>query len=148
LECLKLFKIHSTGDCESTVGAAFSPPNWYENAANGGGDELEAAEARLKNLLEQASKKEPSYAEFLDDLLNCEAEVRRTRHLRARLHVPFVKTFEQLDLSFHPSTYERQIWELRSYGLFTKPAMRFFSDTLGRENAQFGRSWSACSSLH
>ena len=30
---------------------------------------LKAVEARLENLLEQASKKEPSYAEFLDELL-------------------------------------------------------------------------------
>ena len=33
---------------------------------------LKAVEARLENLLEQASKKEPSYAEFLDELLSCE----------------------------------------------------------------------------
>ncbi len=56
---------------------------------------LKAVEARLENLLEQASKKEPSYADFLDELLNCEVEARRTRYLRARLqlaHFPFVKT--------------------------------------------------------
>jgi hypothetical protein len=35
---------------------------------------LKAVEARLENLLEQASKKEPSYADFLDELLNCEVE--------------------------------------------------------------------------
>src|SRR5204862_7746831 len=54
---------------------------------------LKAVEARLENLLEQASKKEPSYADFLDELLNCEVEARRTRYLRARLqlaHFPFV----------------------------------------------------------
>jgi len=33
---------------------------------------LEAAEARLESLLEQASKKEPSYADFLEELLSCE----------------------------------------------------------------------------
>jgi hypothetical protein len=36
------------------------------------------------NLLEQASKKEPSYADFLDELLNCQIEARRTRYLRAK----------------------------------------------------------------
>jgi DNA replication protein DnaC len=78
---------------------------------------LKALEARLENLLEQASKKEPSYAEFLDELLNCEVEARRTRYLRARLqlaHFPFVKTFEQFDFGFQPSLDDRQIRELRS----------------------------------
>jgi DNA replication protein DnaC len=59
---------------------------------------LRAVEARLENLLEQASKKEPSYADFLQDLLSCEVEARRNRYLRARLqlaHLPFLKTFDQ-----------------------------------------------------
>jgi DNA replication protein DnaC len=78
---------------------------------------LKAVQARLENLLEQASKKETSYADFLDELLSCEVEARRTRYLRARLqlaHFPFVKTFEQFDFSFQPSLDERQIRELRS----------------------------------
>jgi len=84
-------------------------------ALNGLG--LKAVEARLENLLEQASKKEPSYAEFLQDLLSCEVDARRTRYLRARLqlaHLPFIKTFDQFDFSFQPSIDERQIRELRS----------------------------------
>ena len=67
--------------------------------------------------MEQASKKEPSYADFLDELLSCEVEARRTRYLRARMqlaHLPFVKNFEQFDFSFQPSIDERQIRELRS----------------------------------
>jgi len=44
---------------------------------------LKAVEARLENLLEQASKKEPSYADFLSELLGCEVDVRRSRYLRA-----------------------------------------------------------------
>jgi len=78
---------------------------------------LKAVEARLENLLEQASKQEPSYAEFLQDLLSCEVDARRSRYLRARLqlaHLPFVKTFDQFDFSFQPSIDERQIRELRS----------------------------------
>lgn len=78
---------------------------------------LKAVEARLENLLEQASKKEPSYADFLQDLLSCEVEARRSRYLRARLqlaHLPFLKTFDQFDFSFQPSIDERQIRELRS----------------------------------
>jgi DNA replication protein DnaC len=78
---------------------------------------LKAVEARLESLLEQAAKKEPSYAEFLDELLGCEVDARRTRYLRARLqlaHLPFVKNFEQFDFAFQPSIDERQIRELRS----------------------------------
>jgi DNA replication protein DnaC len=78
---------------------------------------LKAVEARLETLLEQASKSEPSYAEFLEGLLGCEVEARRTRYLRARLqlaHLPFLKTFEHFDFGFQPSIDERQIRELRT----------------------------------
>ena len=78
---------------------------------------LKAVEARLEGLLEQASKKEPSYADFLEELLGCEVDERRTRYLRARLqlaHLPFIKTFDQFDFPFQPSIDERQIRELRS----------------------------------
>jgi DNA replication protein DnaC len=78
---------------------------------------LKAVELRLENLLEQASKKEPSYADFLEQLLGCEVDARRSRYLRARLqlaHLPFVKTFDQFDFSFQPSIDERQIRELRT----------------------------------
>ena len=78
---------------------------------------LKAVEARLESLLEQAANKAPSYAEFLDELLGCEVEARRTRYLRARLqlaHLPFVKNFEQFDFAFQPSIDERQFRELRS----------------------------------
>ena len=92
-----------------------TPIERLQTALNGLG--LKAAETRLEGLLEQASKKEPSYAEFLDELLSCEVDARRTRYLRARLqlaHFPFVKTFDQFDFAFQPSIDERQIRELRS----------------------------------
>jgi DNA replication protein DnaC len=78
---------------------------------------LKAVEARLEGLLEQAAKKEPTYAEFLDELFGCEIDARRARYLRARLqlaHLPFIKNFEQFDFAFQPSIDERQIRELRS----------------------------------
>src|SRR5262245_51385145 len=62
-------------------------------------------------------QKEPSYADFLTELLGCEVDARRSRYLRARLqlaHLPFVKTFDQFDFGFQPSIDERQIRELRS----------------------------------
>ena len=46
-----------------------------QSALNGLG--LKAVEARLENLLEQASKTEPSYAHFLRDLLGREVDARQ-----------------------------------------------------------------------
>jgi len=78
---------------------------------------LKAIEARVESLLEQASKKESAYADFLDELLACEVDARRTRYLRARLqlaHLPFIKNFDQFEFAFQPSIDERQIRELRT----------------------------------
>jgi DNA replication protein DnaC len=78
---------------------------------------LKAVEARLEGLLEQAAKKEPSYADVLDELLGCVVDARRSRYLRARLqlaHLPFLKNFDQFDFGFQPSIDERQIRELRT----------------------------------
>ena len=86
-----------------------------QSALNGLG--LKAVEARLENLLEQAAKTEPNYADFLQDVLGCEVDARRGRYLRARLqlaHLPFVKNFDQFDFGFQPSIDERQIRELRT----------------------------------
>jgi len=78
---------------------------------------LTAVEARLEALLERASKSEPSYAEFLLEVLGTEAEARRARYLKTRLqlaHLPYVKTLAQFDFSFQPSIDERQIRELQT----------------------------------
>jgi DNA replication protein DnaC len=78
---------------------------------------LTAIDARLEALLEGASKQEPSYAEFLLEVMSTEADARRQRYLKTRLqlaHLPYVKTFEQFDFGFQPSIDERQIRELRS----------------------------------
>ena len=92
-----------------------TPIERLQTALNGLG--LKAVEARLESLLEQASKKEPSYADFMDELLSCEVDARRSRYLRARLqlaHLPFLKNFEQFDFGFQPFIDEQQIQELRS----------------------------------
>ena len=74
-------------------------------------------DGRLEALLEQASKTESSYADFLLDVLNTETDARRQRYLKTRLqlaHLPYLKTFEQFDFSFQPSIDERQIRDLRT----------------------------------
>lgn len=78
---------------------------------------LTAVEARLESLLEQATKKEPSYGDFLLEVLTTETDARRQRYLKTRLqlaHLPYVKTFEQFDFSFQPSIDERQVRELQT----------------------------------
>ena len=78
---------------------------------------LNAVDARPEGLLEAASKKEPSYADFLLEVISAEVDTRRQRYLKARLqlaHLPYVKTFDQFDFAFQPSIDERQIRELRT----------------------------------
>jgi DNA replication protein DnaC len=78
---------------------------------------LTAVDARLESLLESASKKEPSYGDFLLEVMSAEADARRQRYLKTRLqlaHLPYVKTFDQFDFAFQPSIDERQIRELRT----------------------------------
>ena len=78
---------------------------------------LKAIDARLEGLLENASKQEPSYADFLLEVMSTESDARRQRYLKARLqlaHLPYVKTFDQFDFGFQPSIDERQIRELRT----------------------------------
>ena len=78
---------------------------------------LTAIDARLETLLEAASKKEPSYADFLLEVMSAEADARRQRYVKTRLqlaHLPYVKTFDQFDFGFQPSIDERQIRELRT----------------------------------
>ena len=78
---------------------------------------LTAIDARLEALLEAASKKEPSYADFLLEVMSAEADARKQRYLKTRLqlaHLPYVKTFDQFDFGFQPSIDERQIRELRT----------------------------------
>jgi len=78
---------------------------------------LTAVEGRLEGLLEQAAKKQPSYGDFLLEVLATEVDARRQRYLKTRLqlaHLPYVKAFEQFDFSFQPSIDERQVRELRT----------------------------------
>lgn len=66
---------------------------------------------------EAAGKKEPSYADFLLEVVSAEADGRKQRYLKTRLqlaHLRYLKTFDQFDFAFQPSIDERQIRELRT----------------------------------
>src|SRR5919202_2595907 len=78
---------------------------------------LTAIDARLETLLENASKQNRAYADFLLEVMGAEADARRQRYLKTRLqlaHLPYVKTFDQFDFTFQPSLDERQIRELQT----------------------------------
>ena len=71
----------------------------------------------LEPHLQRAAQGDRSYADFLLDLLEDEARLRReTRFKNAlkRARLPFVKTLEQFDFAFQPSIDQREIRELRT----------------------------------
>jgi len=78
---------------------------------------LTQAAAILPARLEAAAQRQLPYADFLVDLLEAEAGVRRERYLRTRTrlaHLPYQRTLEQFDFAFQPSIDPRQIAELAS----------------------------------
>lgn len=78
---------------------------------------LAEMDARLESGLEVAAKAQPSYADFLRELLAAELEARGLRALQTRLRVanlPANKTLREFDFSFQPSIDERQIRELQT----------------------------------
>jgi len=63
-------------------------------------------ENELTARLEQAAKKEISYADFLDDLLTLEVGAKTQKHHQMRIAMarfPFQKTIESFDFKFQPS---------------------------------------------
>ncbi len=74
-------------------------------------------EQELTARLEQAAKKELSYADFLDQLLAEEVGAKTRKHHQMRIamaHFPFQKTLESFDFKFQPSIDAKQIRELAS----------------------------------
>jgi DNA replication protein DnaC len=72
-------------------------------------------EQELTTRLEQAAKKELSYADFLDQLLACEVAAKTYKHHQMRIAMarfPYQKTLESFDFKFQPSIDPKQIREL------------------------------------
>src|SRR5437763_3938606 len=70
---------------------------------------------RLPSLLEQASKRELSYSDFLEELLSAELTGKQDRNtvMRIRMaHFPFEKTLESFDFKFQPSLDPKIVGEL------------------------------------
>jgi DNA replication protein DnaC len=73
---------------------------------------LYQVENELTARLEQAAKKELSYADFLDQLLACEVDAKTHQHHQMRIAMarfPFQKTLESFDFKFQPSLDPKQI---------------------------------------
>jgi DNA replication protein DnaC len=71
--------------------------------------------AELATLLEQAAKRDVSYADFLDELLALEVRAKAEKHLAMRTAMarfPFHKTLEAFDFKFQPSIDAKVIREL------------------------------------
>ncbi len=71
----------------------------------------------LDTHLERVAKEEMTYAEFLAQLLECEASARRERLLQTRTRMarlPAIKTLDQFDFGFQPSIDQRQIREMQT----------------------------------
>ncbi len=76
---------------------------------------LYQVEAELPTLLEQAAKRETSYADFLDEVLAREVGAKTQKHLAMRVAMarfPFRKTLESFDFKFQPSIDAKLIREL------------------------------------
>src|SRR5437762_10728424 len=72
---------------------------------------------RLEALLQDATAKEASYADFLDTLLAEEVASKTAKHVTMRTHLarfPFVKSLETFDFSYQLSLDKKQIHTLSS----------------------------------
>src|SRR5438477_8181220 len=70
---------------------------------------------RLEALLQDATAKEASYADFLDTLLAEEVASKTAKHVTMRTHLarfPFVKSLGTFDFSYQPSLDKKQIQTL------------------------------------
>jgi DNA replication protein DnaC len=76
---------------------------------------LYQVETDLPTLLEQAAKREVSYANFLDEVLTREVGAKTRKHLAMRVAMarfPFQKTLEGFDFKFQPSINVKLLREL------------------------------------
>jgi DNA replication protein DnaC len=72
---------------------------------------------RLEAVLQDATGKEASYADFLDALLTEEVASKTAKHVTMRTHLarfPFVKGLDAFDFSYQPSIDKKQIQTLAS----------------------------------
>ena len=70
---------------------------------------------RVEALLQEASEKELSYADFLDGLLSEEVSAKTAKHVTMRTNLarfPFIKGLDSFDFGYQPSVDRKQIQKL------------------------------------
>ena len=76
---------------------------------------LNTVRERLEALLQEATKKELSYADFLDGLLSEEVSAKTAKHVTMRTNLarfPFIKGLDSFDFGYQPSVDRKQIQKL------------------------------------
>lgn len=76
---------------------------------------LGAIAQRLDAILSQAARGEPTYLDFLDQILNEETDAKQKKRVAMGIqiaHFPSVKTLEEFDFKFQPSVDQKLIREL------------------------------------
>ena len=76
---------------------------------------LNTVRERLEALLQEASDKELSYADFLDGLLSEEVSAKTAKHVTMRTNLarfPFIKGLDSFDFGYQPSVDRKQIQKL------------------------------------
>ena len=76
---------------------------------------LGAVAQRLDGILSQAARGEPTYLDFLDQILTEETEAKQKKRVAMGIqiaHFPAVKTIEEFDFKFQPSIDQKLVREL------------------------------------
>jgi DNA replication protein DnaC len=76
---------------------------------------LGAVAERLDGILSQAARTEPTYLDFLDQMLGEETDAKQRKRVAMGIqiaHFPAVKTLEEFDFKFQPSIDQRLVREL------------------------------------
>jgi DNA replication protein DnaC len=76
---------------------------------------LGAVAQRLDGILSQAARAEPTYLDFLDQILTEETEAKQKKRVAMGIqiaHFPTVKTLEEFDFKFQPSVDQKLVREL------------------------------------
>lgn len=76
---------------------------------------LKTVAQRLDAILSQAARTEPTYLDFLDQILGEEAEAKQKKRVAMGIqiaHFPSVKTLEDFDFKFQPSVDQKLVREL------------------------------------
>ena len=76
---------------------------------------LKSVAQRLDAILSQAARAEPTYLDFLDQILTEETEAKQKKRVAMGIqiaHFPAVKTLEDFDFKFQPSVDQKLVREL------------------------------------